>query len=177
MKHVLSEFRLYVCNRFISSTPSLSIRLWFYRKIMKFEIDKGSSIFMDCNFDSTKNLSIGKNSVVNAKCRIDTRGEVIIGANVSISNEVIILTADHDVDTPEMRGRERKVQIDDYVWIGTRAIILPGVTIGKGALIAAGAVVTKNVEPFTVVAGIPAKVIKNRTEHLHYEARYRRLFQ
>lgn len=122
---------------------------------------------------------IQKNSVINANCRLDTRGGIYIGENVSISNQVVILTADHDMDSSDMAGRTKKVTIEDYVWIGTRAMIMPGVIIGKGAVVAAGAVVTKNVEPFEVVAGVPARRIKNRMERkdYSYDASYKRLFQ
>lgn len=177
MNRVLSELRLYICNRFVSSIPSHTFRLWFYRKIMKFVIGKGSNIFMDCNFDSTEKLIIGENCVINGKCRIDTRGGVIIGNNVSVSGEVTILTADHDIDTVGLDGRQKKVTIGDFVWIGTRAIILPGVTIEKGAVIAAGSVVTKDVSAFNVVAGVPAKFIRTRPTELSYKSNYYRLFQ
>ncbi len=177
MKRILSEFRLYVCNYFISQIPSHTIRLWYYRKVMSYLIENNTSIFMRGYFDCAKGLTIGKNTVINSKCRLDSRGGLVIGDNVSISEEVIILTADHDMDSPNFEGRNKNVIIDDYVWIGTRAMILPGVSIGKGAVIAAGSVVTKNVNEFEVVGGIPAKFIKNRSRDLNYKIEYRRLFQ
>lgn len=178
MSRILSEFRLYICNHWISCTPSHTVRLWYYRNIMGFKIGKGSNIFMNCKFDCAKGLSIGVNSVINARCRLDSRGELIIGNNVSISEEVIILTADHDSDIMGIEGRNKKVVIADYVWVATRAMILPGTNIGKGAVLAAGTVVTKNVEEFSIVAGIPACFIKKRPkDNLNYSAAYQRLFQ
>lgn len=174
MSSFLSEFRLYLCNNWISGIPSHTFRLWFYRKVMGFKIGKESSIFMNCKFDCAGDLLIGENSVINANCRLDSRGGLEIGSNVSISEDVILLTADHD-EIFDVTGRNKKVIIDDYVWIGTRAMILPGVTIGKGAVIAAGAVVTKKVETLTVVAGVPAKPIKIRPGKFDYSASYRRL--
>ena len=132
---------------------------------------------MHCTFDAARGLSIGKDSVINARCRLDTRGGIHIGNAVSISQEVIILTADHDADSTDFAGRNRKVVIEDYVWIGTRAMILPGVNIGRGAIVAAGAVVSKDVEPFTVVAGVPAQCIKKRRQDINYRINYHRLFQ
>ena len=163
----------------MSHIPSHHVRLWFYRIVMKFSIEKGSYIFMGCSFDCTKSLTIKKNSVINAGCRLDARGGIYVGENVSISNEVVILTADHDMDSPDMMGRRKRVTIEDYVWVGTRAMILPGVTVGKGAVIAAGSVVTKDVSPYNVVAGVPAKVIKNRLQKddYTYTASYKRWFQ
>lgn len=177
LKILLSEFRLYLSNHIVAHIPSHTFRLCFYRRMMKFTIGEGSSIFMNCRFDCTGSLSIGKDSVINGFCRIDTRGGVTIGSNVSISEEVIILTADHNEDLLGIIDRKKKVTIGDYVWIGTRAMILPGVTIGTGAVIAAGAVVTKDVEPLAVVAGVPAKLLKYRSENFNYSAHYSRLFQ
>ncbi|MBB3057502.1 acyltransferase [Mucilaginibacter gotjawali] len=146
---------------------------------MGFNIAKGSYIFMGCTFDKTNDLSIGINSVINGKCRMDTRGGITIGENVSISSEVVILTADHDISTSDMSGRNKPVSIGNYVWVGTRAMILPGVSIGEGAVIAAGSIVTRNVNAFEVVAGIPAKKIGERPVNgaFTYTASYKRLFQ
>lgn len=177
LRNYASEFRLYLCNEWINRIPSHSVRQYFYRKVMGFSIGKHSSIFMDCTFDSARGITIGDYSVINSRCRLDTRGSITIGKNVSISQEVIILTADHDINSPDFTGRNRAVVIDDYVWIGTRAMILPGINIGKGAIVAAGAIVTKNVEPFTLVAGVPAKFVKRRQEDLNYQIIYQRLFQ
>jgi maltose O-acetyltransferase len=107
-------------------------------------------------------LRIGRATVVNERCKFDVRGLLTIGDNVSISSDVMVLTADHDPAAPDFRYRERSVHIDDFVWIGTRATILPGVTIGRGAIIAAGAVVTRDVAPLDIVAGVPARPIGRR---------------
>ena len=178
MKSFLSELRLYICNKIVANIPSHSIRIFFYNTIMHFNISEGSTCFMNCSFDAKGKFDIGKNSVVNTRCRLDTRGGIYIGENVIISSEVIILTADHDMDLNSMPGRVKAVKIDDYAWIGTRAMILPGVTIGKGAVVAAGAVVTKNVEPYKVVAGVPAKMIKERLlkQDYTYSGSFKRLF-
>jgi acetyltransferase-like isoleucine patch superfamily enzyme len=177
MSSFFSELRLYICNNFIAHFPSHRVRLWFYRKVMKFSIGTGTTIFMNCKFDCAKGLIIGNNSCINANCRLDSRGLLVIGNNVSISEDVIFLTADHNEELLGIPGREKKVSIADYVWIGTRAMILPGVSISKGAVVAAGAVVTKDVEQLAVVGGIPAKFIKYRTENFDYISSYKRLFQ
>ncbi|KQS27052.1 hypothetical protein ASG33_21200 [Dyadobacter sp. Leaf189] len=153
--------------------------MWYYRHMMQFDIQKGTNVFMGCTFDCTRLLQIGANSVINARCRIDTRGGISIGDNVSISSDVTILTADHDMETMNLEGRTRSVTIEDYVWIGTRAMIMPGVFIGTGAIIGAGSVVTRNVLPYDVVAGVPAKVIKKRPKisDYTYHSSFKRLFQ
>lgn len=174
---LLSELRLYICNNVVSKLPSHSIRLWYYANIMKFEIGLHSHIFMHCRFDCARNFKIGKNSVINAYCRIDNRGGIIIGNNVSISEECILLTADHDPQSSEFIGRNAPIVIDDYCWVGTRATILPGKTLGTGCVVAAGSVVTKNIEPYIIVGGIPAKSMGERNQNLKYFLNYKRMFQ
>lgn len=172
----VSEFRVYLCNHIITKVPSHSIRLWFYKNGMNFQIGKSSSVLLNCTFDTANQMYIGHNTVINSRCRIDNRGEITIGNNVSISQEVVILTADHDMNSPFFDGRTKKVVISDYVWIGTRATILPGVSIGKGAVIAAGAIVTRDVPEYVVVAGVPAREVGRRNHDLQYSLDYRRLF-
>ncbi|NEQ29320.1 MAG: acyltransferase [Microcoleus sp. SIO2G3] len=176
LKQIVGEGLLYLTNRIINYIPFHFIRLGFYRSLLKFDIGLNSAIFMGTWFDTKNNFKLGNNSIINQNCRLDNRGGIIIGDNVSISAEVCILTADHDLQNADFAGCTRPVTIEDYVFLGTRAMILPGVTLGKGSAVAAGAVVTKNVPPFTIVAGIPAKPIGTRQSELHYKISYRRLF-
>lgn len=147
---------------------------------MRFQLAEGSTILMGCSFDCASGLIVGKNSVIGERCRIDPRGGINIGDNVSISGDVFVLTADHDMDSPDFAGRLRTVTIQNYVWVGTRAMILPGIQLDQGAVVAAGSVVTKNVGRFQVVGGSPANNIKRRSDNniqLSYSTKYRRLFQ
>jgi len=116
---------------------------------------------------------MGNHSTINEECRLDNRGGITIGDNVSISAQVCILTADHDPGSPTFAGRERAVRIDDHVFIGTRAMILPGVTIGRGAVVAAGAVVTEGtqVPPGSLVMGVPARVVRDVDDGLRARIR------
>ena len=93
---------------------------------------------------------------------------MIIGNNCSISCDVKIITGSHDTQSPSFKYKPQKITIDDYVWIGVGAIILGGVHLGKGAVICAGAVVTKDVIPYSIVGGVPAKHIGNRNHNLNY---------
>lgn len=86
----------------------------------------------------------------------------MIGKNVCIGEDVRLITGSHDVTSPHFNLVTRPITINDNVWIATGAIVLPGVTIGEGAVVGAGSVVTKDVEPWSVVAGNPAKFIKKR---------------
>ncbi len=92
------------------------------------------------------------------------RGQLLIGHDVSVSPEVMILTGQHGHDRPGFAFETRPVVIEDHVWIGSRAIILPGTTLGRGAVVAAGAVVSGRVAPMTVVAGVPARPLRSRPE-------------
>ena len=103
----------------------------------------------------------GKRVFINAGCQFQDQGGIEIGDDVLIGPQTIIATLNHD-PVPEKRGGmiPKPVKIGDKVWLGARVTICPGVTIGEGAIVGAGAVVTKDVPPRTVVAGVPAKVIK-----------------
>lgn len=178
LKALFSELRLYICNHIFSKFPFYFLRNIYYKHIMLFHFEHGVSIHLGCKFHAARHLQIGKNSVINSGCRIDNRGGIKIGNNVSISTDTIILTADHDINTKDFEGRIKFVLIEDYVWVGTRAMILPGVKLGFGSVVAAGAVVTKDVYAFEIVAGVPAKKIGERM-HLDftYSTYYKRLFQ
>jgi acetyltransferase-like isoleucine patch superfamily enzyme len=107
-------------------------------------------------------VSIGLNSRVNRNCCLDVRGGLRIGDDVSVSPDVVVLTASHRVDDPAFRVETRPVVIEDNVWIGTRATILPGVTLGRGCVVCAGAVVTRDVAALAIVGGVPAQRVGER---------------
>ena len=123
------------------------------------EIEKGAW------FGTGSTISIGPRSMIGEDCRIN---HVVIGSDVLMGPEVIILHRQHGSRRTDVPMREQSVEefepvvIEDDVWIGTRAIIMPGIRIGKGAIVAAGAVVTKDVKPYDIVAGVPARYIKSR---------------
>lgn len=126
----------------------------------------GSNVNLESKASITCALEIGNNSGIGIASRI--YGHVSIGDNVMMGPEVIILTSGHNYENADVlireqgRVKEKPVYIGNDVWIGARAIILPGVRIEDGAVIGAGAVVAKDVPPYTVVGGIPATVIKQR---------------
>lgn len=119
----------------------------------------------------TPGLSIGNRSGIGIDCEV--HGDVKIGKNVMMGPEVVVYTQGHkfsDIDMPMIdqgTDESKPVIIEDNVWIGRRVIILPGVTIGEGCIIGAGAVVAKSIEPFSVAVGNPAKVVKNRKINSH----------
>ena len=111
--------------------------------------------------DCGKNLVIGKNVFINSGCKVQDQGGIEIGDGTLIGHNVVLATLNHAL-APERRGDliPRPIRIGKNVWIGSNAVILPGVTIGDGAVIAAGAAVTKDVPENSVVGGVPARVLR-----------------
>ena len=125
------------------------------------EIDESFGLFPPFHTDCGKNTKIGKRVFINAGCQFQDQGGLTIGDDVLVGPQTIIPTLNHD-PAPDKRGGmfAKPVVIGDKVWLGARVTICPGVTIGEGAIVGAGAVVTKDVPPRTVVAGVPARIIK-----------------
>ena len=125
------------------------------------KIDKSFRLFPPFHTDCGKNIKIGKNVFINACCKFQDQGGIEIGNGVLIGHNVTLATLNHD-QRPQFRQNiyPKPIKIGDNVWVGSNATILAGVTIGDGAIIGANAVVTKDVPPNSVVAGIPAKIIK-----------------
>lgn len=171
LRVICKSILLYLTNTFVANIPFNSIRLFFYRRL--YAIGANSSILMQVRILHVKGVIIGENSTVNYGTLIDSRGgSVIIGNNVNISNSVFIYTLEHDPQSPTFECSLGEVVIEDHAWIASRATILPGVRIGEGAVVACGAVVTKDVAAYTMVGGIPAKVIGQRTRDLRYKTNY-----
>ncbi len=132
----------------------------------KFAIIRPSNIY---GGDIGEGLKIGNNSNIGAYSYIGCSGYIEIGNNVMISPRVSIYAENHRFDHPDILLKEQGVQkefvkIEDDCWIAANVIILAGVTIGQGCVIAAGSVVTKDIPPYSIAAGVPAKVIKSRKE-------------
>lgn len=111
--------------------------------------------------DFGKNITIGKEVFINSGCHLQDQGGIEIGDGAMIGHNVVIATVNHDLDPANNRKNHyAPVKIGNHVWIGSNATILPGVTIGEWAVVAAGAVVTKDVPELTVAGGVPARVLK-----------------
>lgn len=125
------------------------------------KVDETFRLFPPFYADFGKNISFGKNVFVNSGCHFQDQGGIKIGDGVFIGHNVVLATATHDLD-PRMNRKlhYKPITIENNVWIGSNSTILQGVTVGEWAVVAAGAVVTKDVAPYTVVGGVPAKFIK-----------------
>lgn len=165
---IILEFEVMLL-RLVGYIPFHSVRLLFY-KMAGIKIGRGSTIHMFASFYDPGKIEIGEDSTIGERAVLDGRAKIIIGDHVDIASEVMIYNAEHDINDENFRPIFRDVIINDYVFIGPRAIILPDIKIGKGAIVAAGAVVTKKVEDLSVVAGIPAKKISERKlKDFHYK--------
>ena len=126
---------------------------------------EGLGLFLPFYTDFGKNITLGKNVFLNSGCHFQDQGGIEIGDHTLIGHCVVLTTLNHDI-APKNRGTviPKPIKIGKNVWIGSNVTVLPGVTIGENSVIAAGAVVTKDVPANTVVGGVPAKVIRSFTE-------------
>ena len=155
--------------------PSHIIRKIIF-KLAGIKIGRRSTLHIGARFYQPKNISIGQGTIIGDHATLDGRAQLTIGNHVDIASEVMILNAEHDLSSPNFSSIEEPVEIKDFCFIGPRAIILPGVTIGRGA--AAGAVVTKDVPELSIVGGVPAREITKRdSKNLNYRLGRARLFQ
>lgn len=161
-------FAFYITNYLIAFVPIRFVRNFWYKCVLQTTIGKKTYIDMGIYFMCPWRLQIGSFTHINRRCFIDSRASVKIGNSVCISHSVSIITASHDINSKKFLSVEKEIVIGDYVFVGANATILQGVSIGTGAVVCAGSVVTKNIEPYSVVAGVPAKVISKRTKILDY---------
>lgn len=142
-----------------------------YRRFLRLDLAPTAKIHKGLEVRSGRNVRIGPGTVIGQDALLDGRQGICLGENVNLSGEVAIFTLQHDVSSPDFSAIGGPVTVGDRAWLSFRTTILPGVTIGEGAVVAAGAVVTKDVPAYTIVAGIPAKVIASRPHDLTYDLR------
>lgn len=169
---VMDEEALETCNYYSMEAQKITMELntkyhefeerrKLFSELINQELDEGFRVFTPFYTDFGKNIHLGKNVFINSDCKFQDQGGITIGDDTLIGHNVVMATLNHEED-PERRANliAAPINIGKKVWIGSNATILPGVTIGDGAIIAAGAVVTKDVEAMTIVAGVPAKFVR-----------------
>jgi len=156
-----SSLQWYFVNGILSKFPSRHIRFFFLRKLGA-KIGINVSLFSGFHIRNPKGIVIGNGCSIGPKVLLDGRKGLEIGNNVTIAYEAIIWSLNHDYNDPKFRGVGEKVIIEEYAWVCSRSIILPGIKIGKGAIVASGAVVTKNIGDFEIWGGVPAKFLGYR---------------
>jgi len=154
----------YLLLKVLSGFPSMHVRNFVLRTFYGMDIARGAVLMGNFRLRRPSRIQIGKGTVVGERVELDGRASLFIGEHVNISSEVMIYTLQHDYKQPGFENSGAPVIVEDYVWLSTRSILLPGIRVGKGAIVAAGSVVTKDVPAFAVVAGIPAKQIGTRPE-------------
>ncbi len=184
MKALGLQLIRYATNAVVAHIPSHTLRRAWYTRVVGLSVGRHTSLFMGLHLEfrgrpreGRRSIAIGDHTVINAGCHLDGRGGLSIGDNVSISAGTWILTDEHDVNDPRFPEILAAVTIEDYVFVGSKAMILPGVTLGRGAVIGAGAVVTRDVGPFQIVAGCPARAIGRRHVDPRYQLDHRPVFE
>jgi len=150
--------------------PSYHLRRFVYRALGA-EIGKNVVFHFRTEIRGIHHLKIGAGTIIGDNALLAAQRGLTIGENVNLSSNVSIYSGEHDHRDPFFRStpeKTRPVTIGDRVWVGSNVIILTGVNIGEGAVCCAGCVVTKDVEPFAVVAGVPARKVNERPRDLHY---------
>lgn len=161
MMHAVSQEALKLTTALNGSYHSPEeIRKIFSRLTGK-PVDETFAMFPPFYTDCGRNIHLGKNVFINAGCCFQDQGGIFIGDGVLIGHNVVLATLNHD-SNPQKRSDmyPAPIRIGNNVWIGAQATVLPGVTIGDGAIVAAGAVVNRNVPAKVIVGGVPAKIIK-----------------
>lgn len=167
-------FRFYEgCYRYlmekISMLPSNFIRVFFYKRIFRMKIGKHVVIHHKLEIRDGFKIVIGNGTVIGDSCLLDGRGGLEIGQNCNFSSNVSVYTMEHDYNSSDFGGKSLPVVIGNRVWLSCNTIVLPGVTIEEGGVLAAGAVATKKIDGFSVYVGIPAKKKVERSKELVYQ--------
>jgi putative colanic acid biosynthesis acetyltransferase WcaF len=164
----------YVLNHVVNRIPFVSVRMRAYAAMgVQFDDVASTNISLGVEVENGRGLIVGPRSTIGQRCYLDARAGIRVDSDVSISREVAVLTATHMPDDPQFAANLAPVHLEQHCFIGMRAFVLPGVRIGEGAVVGAGAVVTADVEPYTIVGGIPAKVLRKRQGPMSYKLDFR----
>lgn len=164
----------YLANTFVQHVPITAVRVWLYRLLGIRLQERGSTnIMMLTDVHALPSIEIGPRTTIGRHCLLDGRGGIRIGAEVNISSYTLLVTGTHDAHAAAFAGSVAPVVIGDHAWLATRVTVLAGCTIGEGAVVAAGAVVTGDVPPYAIFGGIPAKKLGDRRKDLSYSASHR----
>jgi acetyltransferase-like isoleucine patch superfamily enzyme len=168
---IVKHAAIFFANGIESLLPFFWLRrVYFY--LLGFHLAGRSSIGLGFKFYKRGHISIGEGSVINRSCLFDNRDQIKIGKQVSIARDVSIFTAGHDAQSPLFEMTTAPVSIDDHVVIFAGAMVMPGVHIGYGAVVHAGAVVTRDVDSMAIVGGVPAKIVGRRKMSPLYTLNY-----
>ena len=157
-----------IANHVVNRIPSNTLRVLIYRHVYRMKIGRGTQIHWGVTIRRPRDIRIGNCTNIHPYVFLDGHYTLTIGDNVDIGDQAMLWCGGHDVQASDYGSIVRPIVIEDYACIFTRAMLIKGGRIGKGAVIAAGSIVRKDVQPYTIVAGNPAKKIGERTKDLAY---------
>jgi putative colanic acid biosynthesis acetyltransferase WcaF len=165
----------YLLNTFVNKVPLPSARLALYRAA-GMRIGPTSNVMMHVRVLSPAGIEIGDHTIIGEYCQLDGRADRVgegpglkIGDNVNIGGYSFFIAGGHDPESPDFEGIIKKTVVEDRAWITMNCTVLAGVTIGEGAVVAPMSLVNRDVAPYTMIGGVPAKYLKDRTRDLTYE--------
>lgn len=162
LMHQMSEEAIQLCMELNTRYATPAERVQLMSRITGHDVPQSFRVFPPFTTDCGKNTVFGERVFINSGCRFQDQGGITIGDDAFIGHNVVLATLNHDID-PDKRATTapRPIVIGTKVWVGANATILPGVRVGDGSIVAAGAVVTQDVPPNVVVAGVPARKIRD----------------
>jgi maltose O-acetyltransferase len=164
----------YPLNHLVNRIPLAGPRMRLYSLMgVSFDETAETNISLGVEVWAGRRLSMGARSTIGQRCYIDARAGIRVEHDVSISREVAILTATHMPDDPDFESTLAPVHLEHHCWIGLRTLIMPGVRVGAGAIVGAGSIVTTDVAPYAIVAGVPAVALRQRKEPMAYRLDWR----
>lgn len=169
------EFWLMIL-RFVGFIPLHFVRKIFYLA-SGIDMPFDSTIHIGANFFKPSNITIGHDTIIGDHCFMDGRAPLKIGNHVGIASQVLIYNDEHDINSPDYGNSFGPVEIGDYVFIGPRGHVYSNIKIGKGAVVAAGAIVTKDIPEFEIWGGVPAKISDRKIDNPNYRLGRSMLFQ
>lgn len=160
LMHEVSQHAIRICMDINSTYHTPEELVVLIRELTGREVPDGFCLFPPFNADCGLNIHIGQDVFVNSGCKFQDQGGIYLGDRVLIGHNVVLATLNHDLDPAKRADMQPSpIRVGDDAWLGSGCIVLPGVTIGEGAVVAAGAVVTKDVPARTVVGGVPTREI------------------
>lgn len=163
-RRFLKSFLVYLYNYVLTFVPILALRIFYLRNFLNIKI--GQDCHIGLGTYMLGDISLGRSCVVGTRCHIV--GPLVVGDNVAIIAHTYIFGTSHYKDSQTFEPFERTVVIDSYAWLGARSMVLPGCHIGEGAVLGAASVATKDLPPFSVAVGAPARVVAKRSSQLEY---------
>jgi acetyltransferase-like isoleucine patch superfamily enzyme len=172
LQAIWRHFGTVIYNFGFTHFPSHTVRQAVL-KLWGAKIGKDVGIFRGTSVLGIHELEIGDFSTIGWRCLLDARGGLVIGTNVVIASDVQFIAGHHLPNSDDFSYIIEPTIVEDFVWIASRSMVLEGLTVGRGAVVAAGSLVRTSIPPMTIAAGIPAKPVRERRSSLDYVTTFR----